>query len=259
MATKVVGYVRVSTDDQARSGLGLAAQRAAIADEARRRGWELVRVYEDAGTSAKTVEHRPGLKAALDAVEGGQANGLVVSKIDRLSRSVVDFANLMARSRKKGWELVALDQGLDTTTPVGVMTANMLAVFAQFERDLIAERTADGLAEARKKGTWKSRRGNTVSHLGRYAPVAPAIAERIVAMSQGGASLNKIARTLTAEGVPTSVGGPRWYASVVKRVVDRAAQSVAGGDSRALKARRGIRTKMTAADEVTSAARKAGT
>lgn len=224
------------------SGLGLAAQRSAIAEEARRRGWALLHVYEDAGASGKTMNRRPGLDAALQAVEHGEASAIVVSKQDRLSRSLVDFANLMARSRKKRWELVALDLGVDTTTPIGAMMANIVASFAQFEGDCISDRTTVALRAARGKGTWKSRSGRMVSHLGRYAPVAPAIAERIVAMSQGGASLNKIARTLTAEGVPTSVGGPRWYASVVKRVVDRAAQSVAGGDSRALR-RGGARRK----------------
>src|SRR5689334_21340199 len=92
---KVVGYVRVSTDEQAKSGAGLQAQRDAITDECRRRGWELVKIYEDAGASGKSLSNRPALTAALVAVESGEASGLVVAKVDRLSRSLHDFTGLV--------------------------------------------------------------------------------------------------------------------------------------------------------------------
>ncbi|MGA2932232.1 MAG: recombinase family protein, partial [Acidimicrobiales bacterium] len=91
----VVGYVRVSTDEQATSGLGLDAQRAAIDDECSRRGWELVEVYEDAGASGKTIVGRPALQEALEAVRSHRAGALVVAKLDRLSRSLLDVAALM--------------------------------------------------------------------------------------------------------------------------------------------------------------------
>src|ERR1700730_10653270 len=90
---RVVGYVRVSTDEQADSGLGLAAQRTTVAAEAERRGWTLVAVHEDA-LSGKSLD-RPGLAAALAAIEAGEAAGIVVAKLDRLSRSLKDFALLM--------------------------------------------------------------------------------------------------------------------------------------------------------------------
>src|SRR5580658_1176786 len=94
---KMVAYVRVSTDDQADSGAGLAAQRGAVAAEARRRGWTLVALHEDA-LSGKSLD-RPGLAAALAAVEAGEAAGIVVAKLDRLSRSLKDFAELMAQAQ----------------------------------------------------------------------------------------------------------------------------------------------------------------
>lgn len=89
--------------------------------------------------------------AALEAVEGGQADALCVAKLDRLSRSLLDFAGLMERSRKRGWSLVALDLGVDTSTPSGEMMASVLATFAQFERRLIGERTRAALAEKRAR------------------------------------------------------------------------------------------------------------
>jgi DNA invertase Pin-like site-specific DNA recombinase len=133
---KAIGYIRVSTEEQADSGAGLEAQRRAIEQEASRRGWTLIGILEDAA-SGKSMNKRPGLKEALKAVDDGRAEALVVAKLDRLSRSLLDFSSLMERSRKAGWALVALDLGVDTTTPAGEMLANVLAVFAHFERRLI--------------------------------------------------------------------------------------------------------------------------
>jgi DNA invertase Pin-like site-specific DNA recombinase len=97
---RVVGYVRVSTDDQGANGAGLEAQRQAVRSECERRGWELLRFEEDV-LSGKTLR-RPGLEAALAACRSGEAAGIVVAKLDRLSRSIVDFARLLEEARKKG-------------------------------------------------------------------------------------------------------------------------------------------------------------
>jgi DNA invertase Pin-like site-specific DNA recombinase len=140
-----VGYVCVSTAEQADSGAGLEAQRAAIRSACQQRGWELVGIHEDAGFRAATLA-RPGLGEALSAVESSEATVLVVAKLDRLSRSLLDFAALMERSRRKRWALGALDLGVDTTTPAGEAMANLMATFAQFERRLIGRRTKDALA-----------------------------------------------------------------------------------------------------------------
>src|SRR5689334_14237647 len=86
---EAIGYVRVSTDEQAISGLGIAAQRSAIEDECRRRGIPLARVFEDQGFSAKDLR-RPALREALELLESRGAGLLIVSKLDRLTRSVHD-------------------------------------------------------------------------------------------------------------------------------------------------------------------------
>lgn len=148
---RFIGYVRVSTQEQAVSGLGLDAQRSTIAAEARRRGFELVSVCEDAGVSGKTLD-RPGLARALELVEAGEADGIIVAKLDRFSRSLLDFAGLTERSRCHGWALVAVDLAIDTSTAKGELMLNVLATFAQFERRLISERTRDALAAARARG-----------------------------------------------------------------------------------------------------------
>src|SRR5438094_3478005 len=105
---KAVGYIRVSSLEQDESGAGLEAQRRAIADGVTQRGWELVRIYEDVA-SGKSTNGRHGLAVAINAIESGEADALMVAKLDRLSRSLMDFAGLMQQSCKQGWALVALD------------------------------------------------------------------------------------------------------------------------------------------------------
>ena len=209
--TRVIGYVRVSTDEQATSGAGLAAQRKAIRDEADRRGWDLVQVVgEDAGAPSATLE-RAGLQGALEHLDRGEAEVLVVAKLDRLSRSVAQGAQVMDRAKRRGWSLVALDFGLDTTTPAGEMVANVILSTAQYERRLIGQRTKDALAEKRRQGVV----------LGRPQVLDDALVERIAAMRASGASLRTVAATLNDEDVPTAHGGAQWHASTVKAVLER--------------------------------------
>jgi DNA invertase Pin-like site-specific DNA recombinase len=95
--TRVVGYVRVSTAEQAEDGGGLDAQEAAITVEAARRGWVVVTLLADRGISAKSTKGRDALAAALALLDAGGADALVVSKVDRLARSLLDFCGLMER------------------------------------------------------------------------------------------------------------------------------------------------------------------
>lgn len=209
-AQRVVGYVRVSTEEQADSGAGLAAQRSAIAAEVARRGWELVGVFEDAAASGKSMNGRPGLLSALAAVEGGEADALVVAKLDRLSRSLLDFASLMDRSQRRGWSLVALDLGVDTTSPQGEVMASVLAAFAQFERRLIGQRTKAALAEKRAAGI----------RLGRPRSLPSSTDELVVSLRNSGLTLPAIAERLTTLGVATGQGG-QWYPTTVRRILLR--------------------------------------
>ncbi len=150
-STAVIGYVRVSTAEQADSGLGLAAQRSTIEAECDHRGWTLSAVYEDAA-SGKSMSGRRALGEAIGVLDEGDASALVVAKLDRLSRSVVDAAELLNRAQRAGWALVACDLGVDTTTPAGEAMANVMATFAQLERRLIGQRTRDALAMAKAAG-----------------------------------------------------------------------------------------------------------
>src|SRR4051795_13610563 len=208
---RVIGYVRVSTDEQGVSGAGLEAQRRAIQAECRRRGWELVETIEDCGYSAKDLR-RPGVKEALRTLEAGEANALVVAKLDRLSRSMIDFTALMGKGQRQGGPVVALDCAVDTTTPSGEAMANMLATFAQFERRLIGQRTREALAVKKANGV----------RLGRPPAVPERVVRRIQRQRARGDSLRAIAESLNDDRVPTVQGGARWYAATVRGVLARA-------------------------------------
>lgn len=204
----MLAYVRVSTDEQKTSGAGLDAQRKAILDECERRGWQVVEVIEDAGYSAKDLR-RPGVRTALDLLRAGDADALVVAKLDRLSRSMLDFAGIMAAAQKQGWGLIALDCAVDTTTPAGEAMAHVLASFAQFERRLISQRTKDALAIKKAQGV----------RLGRPRSLSVEVVGRISAERERGITLSAIAAGLTKDGVATAQGGKRWYPSTVAAVL----------------------------------------
>ena len=204
----MVGYVRVSTEEQAGSGLGLDAERAAIQAECDHRGWTLIEMVEDAGFSAKTMT-RPGMSRALERLARGEAGGMVVAKLDRATRSTIDAANLLARSEREGWKLVALDLGLDPTTPAGELVATIMAAVAQWERRAIGVRTREALAVKRAQGV----------RLGRPTVLDPGVAADLVSAHEAGAGWSEIAQRLNAAGTPTAHGGVRWHPSTVRAVV----------------------------------------
>jgi DNA invertase Pin-like site-specific DNA recombinase len=132
-----------------------------------------------------------------------------VAKLDRLSRSMLDFTALMAKAQKQNWALVALDCAVDTTTPAAEAMANVLATFAQFERRLIAERTKAALAVKKAQGV----------RLGRPASIPAQLAKRIVRMRERGLTLQAICDTLNAERVPTPRGGALWRPTSLRAVL----------------------------------------
>ena len=205
---KVIGYVRCSTDEQRDSGLGLAAQRAAIRLEARRHGWKLVGIYEDVA-SGRSLRQRPGLEAAFAAVANGEADGLIVSKLDRLSRSVGDFSTILARFQRHGWVLVVMDLGVDTSTIMGAAMAQMVSVFSELERKRIGERTKEALAVKKAQGVV----------LGRPASIPEQLANRIRRMRAKGMTLQAICDTLNDEQVPTPRGGRMWRPTSLRAVL----------------------------------------
>jgi DNA invertase Pin-like site-specific DNA recombinase len=148
---------------------------------------------------------RPGLQAALHLLARTRTrnvDGLVAAKLDRLSRSVIDFGTLLDLSRKQKWSLAVLDFDLDTSTATGRMIAGIVVQFAQFEREVIGERTRAALAVAKANG----------AQLGKPSPITPEVRSQILDLHRQGMSASAIARQLTADDVPTARGG-HWHHS----------------------------------------------
>lgn len=151
-------YTRKSTDEGLEQDFNsLDAQREAgeafIASQ-RGEGWQLVpERFDDGGFTGGNME-RPALKRLMAAIEGRQVNCVVVYKVDRLSRSLLDFARMMELFDRCGASFVSVTQQFNTTNSLGRLTLNILLSFAQFEREIISERTRDKMCAARKKGKW---------------------------------------------------------------------------------------------------------
>jgi DNA invertase Pin-like site-specific DNA recombinase/peptidoglycan hydrolase-like protein with peptidoglycan-binding domain len=198
----VIGYVTVAPDARRTDADGGVRE---IEEACEHAGWELAEVVTDR-ESGRGLE-RPGLAYALQQIAEGKARGLVVRDLRRLSRSTVDLGALMEWFRDAGAALVALDLRVDTSTPAGQEVAATLITLGDWERERIARRTRSGLAEVRASGRPTGR--PAVSD-------RPDLVERITAMRGANMTLQAIADTLNAEGVPTLRGGAMWRPSSVQ-------------------------------------------
>lgn len=152
MNTKpAVGYVRVSTEQQAEGGESLALQETKIRAMAEVQGVELADVVVDGGASAKSLV-RPGMERVLDLVRSRSVSKVIVYKLDRLTRSVRDLADVLALFERHGVALVSVSENLDTGSAAGRLVLNVMASVAQWEREVIGERTREALASKRSKG-----------------------------------------------------------------------------------------------------------
>jgi DNA invertase Pin-like site-specific DNA recombinase len=184
---RVAIYLRVSTSKQDTDN-----QRRELEGVAARSGWQIVKIYQDAGISgAKGRDKRPGLDAMLKAVNAKEFDMVAAWSVDRLGRSLTDLLGILQGLRDKDVDLFLHQQGLDTSTTAGRAMIQMLGVFAEFERGIIRERVNAGLARAKSKGVKLGRR-----------TVKPAVEDRIRVLRAQGMGILKIGRTL---GVGTSV------------------------------------------------------
>jgi DNA invertase Pin-like site-specific DNA recombinase len=202
---RVCGYVRVSTQEQGQSGLGLTAQRTAIEQACTARGYDLVEMFEEIA-SGRSME-RLGLQSAFDAVSSGKCDGLVASKLDRLGRSVTDVASTIERFARGGHTLVLLDVGIDTSTIMGAAMAQMASVFAEMERKRISQRTSEALRALPRE----RRNGRPVFD--------ESVRQRARDLRAGGLTLAAIGEQLSREGVRPVRGGARLHPTTVMRLL----------------------------------------
>lgn len=224
---EAIGYVRVSTEEQARDGISVEAQQARIEAWCKAHDADLVRVYSDNGISGKRMKNRRGLQAALKDV-CARRGVLVCYSISRVARSTRDTLEIADQLGRCHAELASISENINTTTASGKMVFRLLAVLAEFERDQVSERVSMALAHKRTKGE-------------RYTNVAPygycwkrdrltrqseeqLVIRRIGRLRAQGMGYKRIADRLNDAGVQTRSGG-RWFPTSVKNVVKRRASS----------------------------------
>jgi len=219
---QAIGYIRVSTEKQANEGVSLEAQEAKIVTWCKANGYELVQVYVDAGISGKRMDTRKELLAALASLKKGMA--LVSYSLSRLARSTKDALAIGEAVAKKKADMVSLTEQIDTTTAAGKMMFQMLSVLAEFERNLVAERTTNALQHKKRSGqkyTNQTPYGFEAIE-GRLVEVkqeAEVVAE-IQAARSSGSTLQSIADNLNGRGIPTKTG-KTWAPATIHLLLKR--------------------------------------
>lgn len=208
---RAIGYVRVSTKDQAENGVSVDMQRQKIQQYCDFYELELVEILEDAGKSGKTL-NRPAAQELIAKVNDKSFDALVIYKLDRLGRSVIDLIGLAQQLEKKGIALHSINERLDTTSSLGRFFFAVIAALAQLERDIIAERTAEALQLKIQRGEKIGARppvgkmfiGDKVVD----DPYTSRVIDLIKEFREEGCSMNKIGLKLAAEGFLSSTGKP---------------------------------------------------
>ena len=216
---KAIGYIRVSTTEQASEGVSLEAQRAKIAAWAVANDYELVAIHEDAGITGTSMEKRAGLQAAIAATGKGMA--LVAYSFSRLARSTADMLEIASGLEKKGADLVSLTEKIDTTAAAGRMVFRMLAVLSEFERDIISERTTTALAHKKAQGkVYAALPLGYANEAGKLVPIDEEllVVAEIKDMRGQGKTLREIADDLNQRGIVGKRGG-KYHASTIKAVL----------------------------------------
>lgn len=219
---KAVGYIRVSTEEQAREGVSLAHQEQKIRDYCRLHDIELMEIFKDEGISAKTIQGRAAATKAINAVMKGQASELIVCKLDRMFRDAKDALTISDLFNKKGAALHSVSERLDTQGAMGRFFFTMMAAVAEMERNLIAERTSDALQHLKKNGQvynhvpfgFTAVEGELLQD---YAEQE--VIYTMKKLERDGMNFTQIAAHLNYFEIPAKKGG-QWYAQTVKNVLN---------------------------------------
>lgn len=224
---KAVAYIRVSTSGQATEGVSLESQRVKFEAWVTANDYECGGIHVDAGVSGGKTQNRPALQAALnEACEAGAV--LVVYSLSRLARSTRDVLTIAERLDKAGADLVSLTEKIDTTSAAGKMLFRVLAVLAEFERDLVSERTTAAMSHLRAQGRRISRHvpfGFNLSDDGKMLiedELEQAAIRYIHELRAEGLSLRKIGEALERNCIKTKNGG-KWQAQTISDILKRVA------------------------------------
>lgn len=215
--TRAIGYIRVSTDKQADQGVSLEAQQAKIKAYAQLYDLELVDIVIETG-SAKSLE-REGLLNALGRLQAGDASALVVTKLDRLTRSVGDLGRLVD-DYFKDFALLSVSEQIDTRSAAGRLVLNVLASVSQWEREVIGERTSTAMQHMKKAGRYtggqapygfRLEEGNLVRDLAEQR-----VLDLVRKYRRQGLTLRTIANVLSEQGIRSRANRPFHFQAVAR-------------------------------------------
>jgi site-specific DNA recombinase len=228
---RAVGYIRVSTEQQSNEGVSMEAQRIKLAAHCTAQDIQLLEIIADEGVSAKSLD-RPGLQRALKMLRNGQADALVVVKLDRLTRSVKDLGFLCENYFSDGrpWSLLSVTDSIDTRSASGKLILNVLTSVAQWEREAISDRTREAMQHLKSQGVvlgaapygWKHTEELDAGGRRKLVenPAEQAGIKRVCELYEQDLYIWQICEMLDAEKVP--IRGTAWHRRTVYRILHRA-------------------------------------
>jgi DNA invertase Pin-like site-specific DNA recombinase len=204
MSRSLIGYARVAPREREGERPALDAQYRAVERACAERGWTLLRMEEDV-RSGRSMRRR-GLRRTLDACRSGEADGIVVARLDRLTYSLRDLADLVRAAVEEDFAIVSLEPDLDLASDGGRLVGEVLATAARWTPSIVAEPgAARGLMGVRR--------------VGRPSSIPPALAERIRSLRAEGHTLQAICDLLNDERVPTPRGGAEWRPTSLRAIL----------------------------------------
>jgi DNA invertase Pin-like site-specific DNA recombinase len=218
---KAVGYVRVSSEDQAKEGVSLENQKAKIQTYCKLKDMDLVTVLEDAGISARNLK-RPGVQVVLNMVMNKSVDAVVVYKLDRMFRSTVDALETTKKFDKQGVAFHSIEETIDTKSAMGRFFFTLTAALAELERGIIGERTRDALQHKKQNGdVWGPVPYGFKRVQKKIVPdtAEQKVVQKIIHIWKTGGNYSEIARKLNSSGIKTKKGTSCWYPQTVKNVV----------------------------------------
>lgn len=220
---RLAAYIRVSTEEQATSGYSLSMQKEKIEQFCNLYEYKLLTTISDEGISAKSI-NRPGITKLISMMDKGQIDGVIIYKLDRLTRSLTDWQYLIDNyfGDGKGYQLLSVTDKIDTTTATGRLCLNVLMSVSQWEREIIGERTKSALIHKKSKGEkiGHPKFGTVIE--GKFTAIDDTELKTIHTIKQmrlDGFKLQQIADYLNENSIPTK-RGKTWYPRTVKNVLD---------------------------------------
>lgn len=217
-------YMRVSTEEQAKDGFSIHAQKEKLSKYASANDWEVIDYYIDDGISGKNLQDRPDVTRLINDVKLGKINNVLVYKLDRITRSVKDLINLIELFEKNDCCFNSVTEKLDTSNAVGRMFIKIIGIFAEFERENLAERVSFGYEQKTREGNYTNTNGvNGYDYVIGKGTLTINEEEKntiqnIYKEYLNGVSMLKIAKDLNKKNIPSKRGG-KWGQSTIKSIL----------------------------------------